>query len=75
MDTIEARTAALEQRIADLGAEVAGLRQVAALREEFIDAVDARAYTRGRQSVLGRPVGGRLIDESSIRRRHLRAVR
>jgi hypothetical protein len=41
------------QRLAALEADVAELRAAAALREEFIDAIQARAYARGRESVLG----------------------
>jgi len=58
-----------EQRLAALEAEVAELRQAAALREEFIDAVQDRAYARGRESVLGRHAGAR-----SPRPRHLQVV-
>ena len=56
--------AALRDQVDGLAAEVAELRQTAPLREEFISAVAARAYDRGRESVLGR----------RARPRHLRAV-
>jgi hypothetical protein len=42
-----------EQRLAALETEVAELRRGAALREIFVEEVEARAYTRGRESVLG----------------------
>jgi len=46
--------ATVAQRLAALEAEVAELRHTAALRELFADAIEAEAYARGRESILGR---------------------
>jgi len=45
--------ASVAQRLAALEAEVAELRAAAPLREAFVDTVEARAFARGRESVLG----------------------
>jgi hypothetical protein len=42
-----------EQRLAALEAELAQLGRTMALREVFLDAIEDRAYQRGRESVLG----------------------
>lgn len=41
------------QRLAVLEAEVSELRHAVELREMFIEAVEDRAYVRGRASILG----------------------
>jgi hypothetical protein len=41
------------QRLDVLEAEVAELRRAVELREAFIEATEARAYARGRESILG----------------------
>jgi hypothetical protein len=61
--------AAAAQRLAALEAEVAELRAAAALREAFIDAIEAKAYARGRESILGRQAAPR-----PSRPQHLRPV-
>jgi len=60
---------ATEQRLAALEAEAAELRRAAALRETFADAIEARAYRRGVESILGRQTAPR-----SPRARHLSVV-
>jgi hypothetical protein len=45
--------ATTQDRLAALEAEVAELRRAVVLREEFIETVKARAYGRGRASILG----------------------
>ena len=42
-----------EQRLAALEAEVADLRRQVLLREALLDAVEDRAYQKGRESILG----------------------
>jgi hypothetical protein len=46
---------ALRDQLAALEAEVAELRLAAPLREAFVDAIAARSYRAGQESVLGRP--------------------
>lgn len=41
------------QRLDVLEAEMAQLRTAAALRDAFVESVEARAYARGRESILG----------------------
>jgi hypothetical protein len=58
-----------EQRLAALEAEAAELRHQVVLREVFLDALEDRAYRRGRESILGTQV-----DHRPPRPRHLQAV-
>jgi hypothetical protein len=51
--------ATVAQRLAALEAAVAELRAAADTREAIIDAIEARAYDRGRESVLGRQAAPR----------------
>jgi hypothetical protein len=59
----------IEQRLAELEAQVARLSQQVVIREIVLDTVEDRAYEQGRESVLGRPA-----EPRPPRPRHLRAV-
>jgi hypothetical protein len=55
MDVDTGQFAALRDEVDELRSEVAELLQAAPLREAFVDAIAARSYRAGQESVLGRP--------------------